>query len=482
VFLAVGLLDRAGAPEVVAEHLRASGVPDPWVLRARSLGALTADVPIFGGLRSLASGADEDRLIVIAVLATDSGEDARAQLTKVEQAAQSAEVLVSHPAVQRAGRSMHLPQLAASGLLFLVLGAGLGPHAVSLVGPGDLPSLGPLVALGLGLAGMLIGLNLDPRVIRQLAPRVYGAALVECTVTFLAASVPLTPLWALVEKDGFIRALGMAALMGAAATVSSGHLAERAYRSGRVDVATGLSLSVLAMLHDLIALVALGLGLALGMGGSTTLGFVAVGQALLVGALCGLLLAFLLRSTPVGSEQLAVLIGCLALVSGAAAFLRLSTLLAGVSAGAVLAWFGGRRTQDVFRLLLRVERPAYLLLLFVIGAYVNPRDVLAGGVAVAFVVLRGAGKIAGGRAAARVGGRALSLPAEPGFALLSQGAVALCLAIELCLMTGGTRGQLLLDATAAAAVLNEILGSALFARAFQKGDAAGPVKLEGGLA
>jgi hypothetical protein len=92
VFLAVGLLDRAGAPEVVAEHLRASGVPDPWVLRARSLGALTADVPIFGGLRSLASGADEDRLIVIAVLATDSGEDARAQLTKVEQAAQSAEI------------------------------------------------------------------------------------------------------------------------------------------------------------------------------------------------------------------------------------------------------------------------------------------------------------------------------------------------------------------------------------------------------
>jgi hypothetical protein len=85
-------LDRAGAPEVVAEHLRTSGVPDPWVLRARSLGALTADVPIFGGLRSLASGADDDRLIVIAVLDTDSGPDARARLAKVEQAAQSAEI------------------------------------------------------------------------------------------------------------------------------------------------------------------------------------------------------------------------------------------------------------------------------------------------------------------------------------------------------------------------------------------------------
>jgi hypothetical protein len=391
-------------------------------------------------------------------------------------------VLVSHPAVQRAGRAVYLPQLAASGPLFLVLGAGLGPHAFSLVGPADLPSLGPLVALGLGLAGMLIGLNLDPRVMGRLAPRVYGAAVVECSVTFVAASVPLTPLWAMVVKDGFIRALGMAALMGAAATVSSGHLAERAYRAGRVDAATGLSLSVLAMLHDLIALVALGLGLALGMGGSATLGFAAVGQALLVGVLCGLLLAFLLRSTPVGSEQLAVLMGCLALVSGAAAFLRLSTLLAGVSAGAVLAWFGGRRTQDVFRLLLRAERPAYLVLLFVVGTYVDPRDVLAGGVALAFVVLRAVGKIAGGRVAARAGGRALSLPPEPGLALLSQGAVALCLAIELRLMMGGRSGQLLLDATAAAAVLNEILGGALFGKAFRKRDTATPARLEGGLA
>jgi hypothetical protein len=91
VYLAVGLFERAGAPDAVADCLRAGGFPDAWVIRARSLAALTADAPIFGGLRAMAAG-DEDRLVVLVPLEAASAELARESLTRVEAAARQAEL------------------------------------------------------------------------------------------------------------------------------------------------------------------------------------------------------------------------------------------------------------------------------------------------------------------------------------------------------------------------------------------------------
>jgi hypothetical protein len=68
MFLVIALLNRVDAPEKAIQRFRELGLPDPVLVRARSAAAaLSAEVPVFAGLRSLALGADEDRLVGLAL-------------------------------------------------------------------------------------------------------------------------------------------------------------------------------------------------------------------------------------------------------------------------------------------------------------------------------------------------------------------------------------------------------------------------------
>jgi hypothetical protein len=79
------LLNRAEQPEKVIQRLREFSVPDPVVVRARSAAAaLSTEVPIFAGLRSLSLGADEDRLILISHKAFESIDEAKRLLARLQ--------------------------------------------------------------------------------------------------------------------------------------------------------------------------------------------------------------------------------------------------------------------------------------------------------------------------------------------------------------------------------------------------------------
>jgi hypothetical protein len=69
VYLLLTFLEHADQPERALRRLREFDLPEPWVVRARSaMAALSAEVPIFAGLRGLAVGADEDRLLLVSLL------------------------------------------------------------------------------------------------------------------------------------------------------------------------------------------------------------------------------------------------------------------------------------------------------------------------------------------------------------------------------------------------------------------------------
>jgi len=69
VFLFLAFLERVEQPERAINRLREFKLTEPFVVRARSAAAaLSAEVPLFGGLRSLATGADEDRLILCSLM------------------------------------------------------------------------------------------------------------------------------------------------------------------------------------------------------------------------------------------------------------------------------------------------------------------------------------------------------------------------------------------------------------------------------
>jgi hypothetical protein len=375
-------------------------------------------------------------------------------------------VLASNQRLLQAGRFFQLAQLTASGLIFLVLGAALGPHAAGLLTSGDLTLLRPVLALGLGLGGVLIGLNLDLRVLRRLPAPVYFAALSHSGLAFLAVAVPLTAVLFASTRLGVLGAIGAAALLGAAASVSSGHLAVLWYRSGRMERTRGLSVALLTMLDDLTGLAVLAIALVFGAAASPALGLGLVFLAMLLGLLCGALIAFLVRRAE-GSELMAILLGGLALVAGAAAYLKVSALISGLFCGAALSLVGGKNVEQIYRQLARIERPAYLLLVFLIGAHVDPFNYVAWALVPAFVSLRFFGKLYGGRLAGHVSRGSLALPPRVGFALLAQGGVSLCVVTEYLLLVPRYSTELIFSVGVMAAVINEVLAARAFRHALE---------------
>jgi hypothetical protein len=85
VFLLLLLLDRADRPDRAVARLREFGVPDPLIVRARSVeAALSTEVPVFAGLRSLALGADDDRLILFSILPAATSDEVQRLVNRIQ--------------------------------------------------------------------------------------------------------------------------------------------------------------------------------------------------------------------------------------------------------------------------------------------------------------------------------------------------------------------------------------------------------------
>jgi hypothetical protein len=106
VFLLIALLDQVEQLERAIRRLRDFGIPEPLVLRARSAAAaLSAEVPVFAGLRSLALGADEDRLVLLSLLPQSDAEEIDRLVQRVQL-----EMDADEPPM---GRLVALPVIAA---------------------------------------------------------------------------------------------------------------------------------------------------------------------------------------------------------------------------------------------------------------------------------------------------------------------------------------------------------------------------------
>lgn len=377
-------------------------------------------------------------------------------------------VLASSPRLLEAGRFFQLAQLAASGMLFLALGAALGPHAAGLLRAADLEALRPLTALGLGFAGLLIGLHLDLRLLRRLPREVFVAAFSQSFTAFTIVAVPIAAVLWWTTSLTTLGALGAAALLGAAASVSSAHLAVLWFRTGRMERRRGLSVALLAMLDDLTGLLVLAVAVVLSGGADLLTGAGLVVLPLAMGALCGALVYLLVHRATDTSELMAVLVGGVALVAGAAAYLRVSALLCGLACGALLALLGGRSVELIYRALSRVERPAYLSLVFLIGAHLDASNVMAWGVLPLFVALRFFGKLLGGSLAVKAAKATLTLPPRLGYALLAQGGVSLCIVTDYLLLAPGKGAELVFSVGVMAALVNEALASRAFASSLEE--------------
>ncbi len=85
MYLFIALINRSDLADKAVARFRQFGLGEPWVVRARSASAvLSAEVPVFGGLRSLALGADEDRLLAVSLLPLADAAEAERLVTRLQ--------------------------------------------------------------------------------------------------------------------------------------------------------------------------------------------------------------------------------------------------------------------------------------------------------------------------------------------------------------------------------------------------------------
>ena len=84
VHLFLAFLNHVDLAEKAVSRFREFGLGEPWIVRARSPDAiLSAEVPVFAGLKGLALGADEDRLVALSLAKVDAAE-AQRLVTRVQ--------------------------------------------------------------------------------------------------------------------------------------------------------------------------------------------------------------------------------------------------------------------------------------------------------------------------------------------------------------------------------------------------------------
>ena len=126
-----------------------------------------------------------------------------------------------------------------------------------------------------------------------------------------------------------------------------------------------------------------------------------------LGGALGIVSYVLLRGARNAAEELALLLGAVALSAGVAGYLALSVPVICAIAGALMANLPMRDLEGLRATLAMVERPIYLIFLLVVGAAWRPGEWQGWVLAPAFVLARVAGKRLGAIWSKRAGPKEL---------------------------------------------------------------------------
>ena len=367
-----------------------------------------------------------------------------------------------------ARRGLQAP--AMEGLSFLVVGVALGEHGLGLFADDVLASLRVVVLLGLAWIGLVFGLQIEWRVIRQLRPwhRVVGWTVPLCLgVAVWAGSAALR------LEPSIAIALAGIAMAGAPSTIES-------IARGRspTDRSALRLIKLVTAYSGLPAVVVFGIASALGspVARPGTGGLPWWQIAVMItgfGFIAGYLVLTLVRGVSDRMSILTMVTGAMSGVAGASALLGASGLPAAAVAGAVII-NRGTLPHRMLRVAHALERPLLVALLVLVGASWGGPS-FAWPVLGVMVVGRWFGAVVGGSLLEAVARRRRAGTGAPAIwlGLLPQGELALGLVVALVGFVPGTEG--VLEAVVAAIVVHQLVGQWWLRRVLL------PRRVEGGL-
>ena len=372
--------------------------------------------------------------------------------------------------LHRVRTALAVSHLVATGHVFLLIGyfaGGLVEERPTAL----LDDLRPVVAFVAGWVGFAAGMRFEVRVLRAVPATAYGVALLPAIAA--AVVVGCTTAVALVlTGTPPVESLG-GALVTAAAAASSGPTLAAIVRTRRAGQSPAVRpvlrmIELSAGIDDIVVIVLALLAFAwFQPGGETS----APGALLLFGAAGGALLGLVtwlfLGGRAQDSERLLLGLAMLAFIAGFGGWLNTSP--AGVSAIAaiVLVNLPGRRMTLLFDAVRRVERPAVVILMTVIGFHLTgPVHWVFFPIFGALTLLRLGAKVwsADFVSGAIPGAPGLSVRPGWGYGLVPQGILGLMVALTFFHVWDDAVARSVLAATAAAGLANEMISPWLIVR------------------
>lgn len=354
--------------------------------------------------------------------------------------------------------------LIVSAAEYLVLGILLGPQLSGVLSKPLLDSLAPVVTLALGWIAAIIGTQFELRRLVNVPARRFRIAFAESAMTFAAvAGLEWFALGTGIFDAGTAEVIAAATLGAMAVTSSNAGVAV----VSRVLGARGAvveQLEISSAVNCFVAIAAFGLVLCFhhkplpAWRPLTTTEWAVVSVAL--GVIGGALFHAFIGDTPEPDRLFVALVGGIVLVSGAAAYVRLSPLLSGLFFGIVLVNTTSQ-PERFAETMHRVEQPFYYVLLVLGGAAWQPSHRAWLLPVALFLAARAAAKIGGSRLAARANGALGELGPHWGRALLGQGRVALAIGVNVLHQDDAPYRNLIFTAAVASILVTEFFSARL---------------------
>jgi len=379
-------------------------------------------------------------------------------------------LLIALAGHRRTFTRLHLPVGARliylTGTEFILVGVALGDTLIGLLDEQTVRSLTPLFSLGLGVVGLIFGIQLELEKILRFPASYLSMAGIQALVTLLAVSWPcylvMRPLF-----GGDDLVIGVAALtLGATAACTAQTALALVGREFDLRGARVMELlRYISSVDAVFGLVVLGFAFCLmrsepviGLDAGVSLQWFAL--SLGIGSAMGFLLYLITRIRCREEELLIFVIGMVTFSSGIALYLELSPLFINTMMGLVVANLPGSKNR-IFNLLVRLEKPFYIVFLVLAGAIWRPGSPWVLTLTALYLCLRLVGKLAGGYLAARAAAPDPRPPRGLGLGLLSQGGMAVAMVMNYYQLSSTEMTSAVVTTVLLAVILNELLSPAL---------------------
>ena len=363
-----------------------------------------------------------------------------------------------------------LPKVTA----YIVLGMLLSPSVTHLLPRSFLDESSSIVSLALAVIAFMIGGSLKLSAIKKLEKSIFSVMLSASETTFAVTAAGLfflLPFLNLAELGAptWQHELLIALFFGAigAATAPAAILAViHQYRAR--GVLTSTLLGVVAI-DDAVAIINFSLVMAVAsilLGeenswlGTMMSPVIMIVLSLIAGGVSGWLLAKYSEKVHSHGSLIVLAFGLLLMLYGAAEYFALDSLLVCMAFGAVFI-NATPKAELIFRQIQEHFEELIFVLFFILSGASAELAVLGivWPIALAYVVLRLGGKVAGSWLGANIAGSEPVVKRYIGFAQMPQAGVAIGLALLLHQTPGyETMGELVLNGVIAATVINEIIG------------------------